>query len=50
MSAFFMKAGQMEEIRKTSGRFNEAWTEEEKRSVNDQFVDGKRIEEIALAQ
>ena len=44
-----MKAGQMEEIRKTSGRFNEAWTEEEKRSVNDQFVDGKRIEEIALA-
>ena len=49
MSAFFMKAGQMEEIRKTSGRFNEAWTEEEKRSVNDQFVDGKRIEEIALA-
>lgn len=45
-----LTAAQTERIRETAARFNEPWTREEKNAVSELFRDGKRIEEIALAQ
>ncbi|MBQ1674395.1 MAG: hypothetical protein II064_09950, partial [Bacteroidales bacterium] len=45
-----LTAAQTERIRETAARFNEPWTREEKNAVIELFRDGKRIEEIALAQ
>ena len=41
---------QMEKLRSEAGRFNEAWTADEKNVVCELFRDGKRVDEIARMQ
>lgn len=47
---FNLPADQLAAIREDAGRFNEAWTTQEKEVVKELFRDGNRIEEIARLQ